>query len=198
MGEAVKPARSARTNYHRGDLKPDLIRLARDHISAHGVASLSLAELARHAGVAQSAPYRHFADRGALLQALATEGFREFRDALDAASVNPGADDVLTRMASAYVRFAEGNIELYRLMFGSGVVQTVMDGSDLQIAADESFDCLRNTVRDTVQATDVDLVARIIWAQLHGLVLLKAEGFFHYDLAAITSFLPTLNLANFK
>ncbi len=47
---------------------------------------MSFVSLARLAAVSQPAPYRHFADRKALLEAVTTEGFEEFAAALTAAA----------------------------------------------------------------------------------------------------------------
>ena len=74
-----------------------------------GVAALSLRELARQVGVSHAAPRRHFADRQALLDALAprtgsTASARSCAAAVDAAGA--GFDAQLRAFARAYVRFA--------------------------------------------------------------------------------------------
>jgi len=72
-----------------------------------GPASVSLREVARRAGVSQAAPYHHFADKAALLAAVAEEGFRLF-DAHQDAALTPGADAVeqLASLGVSYLRFA--------------------------------------------------------------------------------------------
>ena len=67
-------------------------------------------EAARRAGVSHNAPYRHFSDRDALLDALAVEGFRELKQALAGRSGR--------ELGEAYVRFALERPERFRLMFG--------------------------------------------------------------------------------
>ena len=61
--------------YHHGDLRPALLRAAAKILEKEGREAISLRDLARRAGVSHNAPYRHFADRGALLAVLADEGF---------------------------------------------------------------------------------------------------------------------------
>src|SRR5258708_32844875 len=68
---------AAKRTYAHGDLRAAVLKAAASKIDRHGFETLSLRELAASIGVAHSAPYRHFADRDALLAALATEGFRE-------------------------------------------------------------------------------------------------------------------------
>ncbi len=117
MSAASSKKTSRRTGYHHGDLRRTLVRIARAQIAESGAHSMSLASLARRAGVSQPAPYRHFAHRNALLEAVTTEGFEEFAAALTAAAAAGGRDGALKAMALAYVAFGEVNIELYRLMF---------------------------------------------------------------------------------
>ena len=162
--------------YHHGDLRRDLLAVARGEIAKHGAGALSLAALARLAGVSQAAPYRHFADRHALLEAVAVEGFRALIGELsDASDGRPAPMAVLAR---AYVRFGESNAELYRLMFASGLVPATAAGSPLAAMADEAFALLRAAL--ALQVPDEPQVRRAahrVWAQLHGLVMLKADGF---------------------
>ena len=52
------------------------MRIARDQIAESGADAMSFVSLARLAAVSRPAPYRHFADRKALLEAVTTEGSR--------------------------------------------------------------------------------------------------------------------------
>ena len=54
--------------YHHGDLGQALVRSALEILSEAGVAGLSLRAAARRAQVSAMAPYRHFADKEALLR----------------------------------------------------------------------------------------------------------------------------------
>src|SRR5689334_4388849 len=105
MSEKTAARPRKRRTYHHGDLRQALLDAARAEIAAHGAQNLSLSSLARRAGVAQSAPYRHFADREELLAAIATEGFEAFIDALNAAVATGSEGGALKRMAKAYLRF---------------------------------------------------------------------------------------------
>src|SRR6202008_3979614 len=117
--------------YHHGNLREALLDRAEGTRRERGVQELSLRELAREVGVSHAAPRRHFADKQALLDALAEEGFerlgRELREAMDAAG---GADESggsgavggsfearLDAFARAYVRFATRDAALLELMF---------------------------------------------------------------------------------
>lgn len=97
------------STYHHGDLRPALLAAAAQALEKDGPDGISLRELARRAGVSHTAPYRHFADRQALLAALAEEGFATLAAELDG---KPWRDQ-----AVAYVRFALAHPARFRLMF---------------------------------------------------------------------------------
>lgn len=185
MRENPSRKTSGRASYHHGDLRRTLLRAARDQIAESGAHAMSLASLARRAGVSQPAPYRHFADRNALLEAVTTEGFEEFAAALTAAAAAGQRDGTLKAMALAYVVFGEANIELYRLMFTSRLVPEAGTGSALETAAVDAFNRLREALSVTTPADRVDDEALLIWAQLHGLVMLKADGHISRPLAEL-------------
>ncbi|MEJ0003660.1 MAG: TetR/AcrR family transcriptional regulator [Pararobbsia sp.] len=170
------------------------MRIARDQIAESGAHAVSLASLARLAGVSQPAPYRHFADRNALLEAVTTEGFEEFAAALAAAAAG-GGDGTVKAMAFAYVAFGEANIELYRLMFASRLVPEAGTGSALEIAAVDAFNRLREALSATTRAERVDDQAHLIWSQLHGLVMLKADGHIRRPLAELVEMSSLFNPA---
>jgi AcrR family transcriptional regulator len=174
-----------RDGYHHGDLRRTLVRIARDQIAESGAQAMSLASLARRAGVSQPAPYRHFADRNALLEAVTTEGFEEFAAALTAAAATGGPDGALKAMALAYVAFGEANIELYRLMFASRLVPEAGTGSALETAAFEAFGRLLTALSPTTPVDRIQEEAQLIWAQLHGLVMLKADAHITRPLAEL-------------
>jgi AcrR family transcriptional regulator len=71
--------------YHHGDLANALLTAAAQAIEAHGVAAVSLRDIARRAGVSHGAPAHHFKDKAGLLTALATQGHLLLRDALNTA-----------------------------------------------------------------------------------------------------------------
>ncbi|MEO7270981.1 MAG: helix-turn-helix domain-containing protein, partial [Vicinamibacterales bacterium] len=72
MTRAAKTARRPRRPYHHGDLRRGLLDEAVATIRAEGVGALTLREIGARLGVSRTAFYRHFADKGALLAAVAT------------------------------------------------------------------------------------------------------------------------------
>lgn len=161
-----KPAKGA---YHHGDLRSEILRSAGKIIEEQGVAGLSLREAARRAGVSHNAPYRHFADRGALLAALAAEGFGRLGAALElGAAAGPRA------RGEAYVRFALEHPQRFRLMFG-GLVPLDADPA-LRQAAAGTYAALVRAFEPLAGARGAPIAAAAAWSLVHGLSQLLLDG----------------------
>ena len=104
--------------YHHGNLRAALLEAAEQTVEAGGASRLTLRELSRALGVSHTSPRRHFADRQALLDALAQRGFERLGAALARASKDRGQtfDERLTQLARAHVRFAWQHPSLFALM----------------------------------------------------------------------------------
>ncbi|MEU6346046.1 TetR/AcrR family transcriptional regulator [Streptomyces sp. NPDC046977] len=110
---------------HHGDLRNALEEAALALVAERGPHGFTLAEACRRAGVSVSAPYKHFADRDALLASLALKGYQEqqrrYRAAL-ASGTDPA--EQLAAFAAAYVRFAAEERALFDITFLAGLDKT--------------------------------------------------------------------------
>src|SRR5687767_6594578 len=114
--------------YHHGDLSRALLQAALRTIQREGVESVTLRGVGKDVGVSRSALYRHFADKSALLRAVAREGFRMLRATLvDAWERGGKGRPGFEAMGEAYVRFAVENPSHYRVMFGASILGTAAD-----------------------------------------------------------------------
>jgi AcrR family transcriptional regulator len=129
----------------------------------------------RRRDVGDGAPYRHFANRDALLAAVAADGFERFRDTLVAAQDEARENEVFLQTCLAYLEFARANRGVYRLMFASQLLREA-DDEALDRAASAAFDFLLEGVAKTAPAERVRATAVWIWSTLHGLAMLEAEG----------------------
>lgn len=105
--------------YHHGRLRSALLDAAERTLRKHGADRVTLRELAREVGVSHAAPHRHFADRQALLDALAVLGFERLHAELQAADDRAG-DTFAERLhaaVAAYIHFATRDAALLELMF---------------------------------------------------------------------------------
>lgn len=161
--------------YHHGDLKVALIRAAREQLGAGGVGSLKLRGLARAVGVTHPAAYRHFADKEALLEAVAQQGFDELADALHRAAERSeeGLEPTLRALADAYLDFALRNPELTRVMFALIPADARIQNEALYRASKRAYIALTASVETLSGDTLVD--SAVVWATLHGLAKLTIE-----------------------
>jgi AcrR family transcriptional regulator len=106
--------------FHHGNLKSELLDRAARTLRESGVDALSLRELARQAGVSHGAPRRHFADRQALLDALAEQGFRRLDESVRAiVTADAPYRERFRTLAAGYVDVAVTDGALMDLMFSA-------------------------------------------------------------------------------
>ncbi len=178
---AAKPAASApRDRYHHGDLRQSLIDAAIALIQDGDLSQVSLREVSRRVGVSHNAPYRHFQDKEALLNAVAAQGFQGLKRVTEAAiAVTPGdAAEQLQAIGKAYIQFAVQNPVYYRVMFSLSDAQ---QDAALKEAMAQSWGVLFQVIlagqaSSVFRAEDPRQMAQVAWAMVHGIALLAIEG----------------------
>ncbi len=178
--------RGRRRSYHHGNLRAALIESATAMVEEGGGERISLRAVAARTGVSQTAPYRHFADKTALLSAVAVPGFQAFTECLDQAiaSADEPAEQ-LAAMGRAYVDFAMTRTGMFRLMFLSDLLPSSQD-SELGSVATGSFERLAPVVsacRGDTDSVPRDATAVAAWALIHGLAMLCLYRVVHPDMA---------------
>lgn len=181
MARSPRVTRKAPRSYHHGNLRRALLDEALATIRAEGVDGLTLREIGARLGVSRTALYRHFADKRALLAAVATEGFRTLREQLITAWEGGGRGRAaFDAMGVAYIRFAVANPSHYRVMFG-GFVDPKASEPELADEAAGAFQALVGALaslqRDAlVRGDDTVTMARFVWAVVHGVAMLGIDG----------------------
>jgi AcrR family transcriptional regulator len=181
MTASRRAARKPRGRYHHGNLRRALIDEALATIRAEGVGGLTLREIGARLGVSRTALYRHFADKRALLTAVATEGFRTLRQQLVTVWEGGGRGRAAFQaMGVAYVGFAVANPSHYRVMFGGFVDQQPRE-RELATEGAGAFQALVDALislqgRRVVRGDDILLMARFVWAVVHGVAMLAIDG----------------------
>jgi AcrR family transcriptional regulator len=153
-----------------GQLRGELVRAAAVLLERTGaVEAVTLRAVAREAGVSAPAVYGHFADLGALLDAVVDEGFDQLRQQILAA-VAPVTDPAERLVAGcrAYVGAGLAAPARYRAMFGprrghgGEAFAVLVDGVTACVAAGRSA------------SADPAADAALLWTALHGVVTLHA------------------------
>jgi AcrR family transcriptional regulator len=143
----------------------DIVRAARDLLTAEGVDALTLGRVAGALGIKPPSLYKHFTGKRELEAVLIAEGLEAHAEAL--AEVG----ESLAEIAAAYRRFALANPQLYRLMTERPLPRDLLpEGLEARAAA------------PVIRAAggDPDL-ARAAWAFAHGMVQLELAGRFPPD-----------------
>jgi AcrR family transcriptional regulator len=172
----------AKDGYHHGDLANALIAAALKAVEQGGVEAVSLRDLAQSLGVSRAAPYRHFADRDALLAAVAARGFEDLVAGYEAALEAPGDGlEVLRGAGNVYLEFAKRRPGLFRLMFDSDFLSRDVPPAVLIGPANKAYHLLwRAMERAYPDADEATIKARSItsWSTIYGYIALNRGGRF--------------------
>lgn len=170
---------NSNVKYHHGDLRRALLEAAHEMIKKRGPAGLTLRAVARAADVSHAAPYHHFADKDALLAAVAEDGFDALRESVGAKSATADSPArAMQQAAVAYVVFAIEHPNLFRVMFGPQLADKSAYPS-LQTAARATYGAIEGGLRSCVPlGTSSSAVAEMAvasWAATHGLAMLLVD-----------------------
>lgn len=181
--------------YHHGDLRAALLDCGMRLLESSDAESLSLRAVAREAGVSATAVYRHFADKAALLRALAAAGLDQLaanqRDAMLAAGDTAAG---LEASGIAYVRFALARPQLFRMIMsnlavnaGAAIDQTAAAPAEVSAAMRQLRDALAAVAGPGTTPAEARILAARAWAQVHGLAMLILDGQLPDDEALIAA-----------
>jgi AcrR family transcriptional regulator len=155
-----------------------LLAAAASLLDQGGVEAVTLRDVGRMAGVSHNAPYKHFADKTALLAAVAANELRALARRLERARRD--ALDPIAAMAAAgrgYVRWAAAHPERFKLTFSRLDVDDP-DVGDAAAAARVTFfqPFLAAARAGLLRDNDAGRVAVRVWTAAHGAVDLDLAG----------------------
>src|SRR6187402_2856027 len=152
------------------DLRARLVEEAM-RMLADDPAALTLRAVARAAGVSAMAPYRHFPDKAALLDAVKHDGFERLRVALLQADQADGDGEALIGQGLAYLRFADDHPSLFRLMFSGPLAAPPV----LKAGEDTAYAVLACRIAH-LAPRQAEVATTAAWAIVHGLAVLQLDG----------------------
>lgn len=150
-----------------------------------GYAAVTMRAIAAEMRRSHTAVYRYFESKEQIFQRVRAAAFRRFGEFLARASRaerDPAAR--LRKLLRAYAEFALRDPDAYRLMFE--LDQAPKDGSpELAAAMDWAFSLAREAARAAVEAGvasgDVETLAHVLWAAMHGIVSLHLANHLIFD-----------------
>jgi len=155
-----------------------LCSVATRRFAEHGYAGVTLRALAAELGCSPMTPYRYFANKAEIFEAVRAAAFERFADSQACAAAS-GADPIerLRALGLAYVQFALEEPHAYRIMFELDPPEAPPESLGAQ---HRSWTIMHSAVEDAVAAGRLsgapDLLAHLFWSGIHGLVTLHLSG----------------------
>lgn len=159
-----------------------IVQASVELIREQGLSALSMREVARRAGVSHQAPYYYFADREAIIGAIAEQGFRAMREYVERSAPAPDAapHEAILAAGRAYLEFAFERPAHFRVMFRPELVtherhpKVLGEGID---ACDTFFRIVKNAAAAGLPvAPGADAFFLLCWSVVHGLACLVLDG----------------------
>lgn len=167
----------------RQEMRAQILAGARRLLDARGVEALTMRAVADEIGYSTGAIYEYFRSKDDLCAALFFQGSEGLTGRMDRAvadlPLDAGVRERIAASGSAYRQFALDNPDLYLLIFGS-MAPTAPPSAD-ELSEANSFQTLldlvaEGTERGELAPTDPARAATVLWAFVHGFVMLELTG----------------------
>jgi len=165
--------RTLKTGYHHGDLRTALIDAGLHLTRSGGPEALTIREATRQVGVSPNAAYRHFADREALLSAVASAIQHQMAARMQSPARRQ-ASDRLRAVGMGYIKFALDEPGWFAVAFFGADVQTETASAPPYLALIDALDAM-------VSAKELSPDRRAgaewsCWSAVHGFAELALRG----------------------
>jgi len=166
-----------KTGYHHGDLRTALIDAGLHLTRAGGPDALTIREATRQVGVSPNAAYRHFADREALLSAVAMAIQHRMAARMHSSVRRQGSFDLLRAVGIGYIKFALDEPGWFTVAFFGGDPT----GLDAETASAPPYVALVGALDAMVDAGALSPGQREgaewpCWSAVHGFAELALRG----------------------
>lgn len=160
--------------YHHGDLRAALIDAGLQLTRVGGPEALTIREATRRVGVSPNAAYRHFADREALLEAVAMEIQHRMTLRMRTSVRRRGSTELLRAVGVGYIKFALDEPGWFAVAFFGASPSNETAGAPPYLALVEALDTM-------VEAGALSPERREgaewpCWAAVHGFAELALHG----------------------
>jgi AcrR family transcriptional regulator len=158
-----------------------IIEAARAIVTEEGAEAVSMRRVATAAGITPMAIYRHFADRGALLRAVADDLGAQLRELWVAPDPDADPETLVREQLRRFLDFALGRPRLYRFLMIDGWARARRYPQDFRESEGPAFARIVDLVADLMargdwRPDDPTEVALSLTAQTQGLVQLYLSG----------------------
>ena len=164
-----------RKGRERAEREQRIVVTAREIAARYGWPAVTIRRLADEIEYSQPVVYSHFANREAIVAAVAVEGFGELAVALRQAGNYRERRKAMRSVADAYLAFAHAQPALYEAMFtmATGLHFAAGDTKpELRVA----FAALAAVVTPSKSGDEAATLTETFWATLHGLAELECSA----------------------
>jgi AcrR family transcriptional regulator len=164
--------------------RQSLLEAAGALLDAGGPEAVTLREVGARTGVSRSAPYRHFADKEALLTVLATNAVGRLGDTLEGlANSDDPPERALRAALLSLISIGRARPHLYRLMFTT----PTSDPTAAVRAAERTWDLFLDIVGRVVGPEQARRYGALLLTNAHGIAGLESSGHLVWDKWHITA-----------
>jgi len=152
-----------------------------------GPENFNMRLLASELGVSAMTPYRYYKDKEEILSAIRARAFNRFADQLERAIESADTPpDKSMAVGKAYIRFALEEQTCFRLIFDFAEPKKGTPVPELAAAEARAKATMTTHVRMMVKEGyfegDPELIGHVLWAGLHGVVVLHLSGKLYGDI----------------
>ena len=165
-----------RREREREEVRRKILTAARDLFATEGYDRITMRRIADAIEYSATTIYNHFEDKDDLVQALCQEDFSRLFQAMQ--ETPPPADPVeaVRQLGLAYARFGISYPNHYRFMFMTPGKFAYLREHDTS-PGEQAFGLVRAAVTAAIEGGyfrpgDVDTVAQVLWASMHGAIAL--------------------------
>ena len=160
--------------------RADVCRVAEVLFARHGVEGVTMRQIAAELGCSSTTAYRYFQSKDDILTAVRVSAFNRFCEVIeDATRSSPDPRESARNVGQAYLGFALGSPDAYRMMFDLG--QAAATGNAevaeaLARARRTMVGYLAPLIDQGIVRCDLHALGQMLWASAHGLVMLRLSG----------------------
>lgn len=166
----------------KAELRGRILEAARALFVKRGYEAVTMREIARQVGYTPTALYYHFPDKESLLRALCENDFSALSEQFNRLGRIADPIERLRRIGEAYAKFGLEYPQHYRLMFLTAHPEPVSKHIEKGNPEQDAYAFLLQAVREGVaagrfrqQLTDPELIAQVLWGNMHGQVSLRLQ-----------------------
>ncbi len=169
-------SRLERRERERAERRQAILTAARELAESEGWEAVTTRRLSDRIEYSQPVLYSHFANRDAIIEAVALEGFSELSVVLHHGKSKARTPEAALRgTARAYVEFAKANPALYDAMF-TLATDLPFGRPETPVQLHSAFDEIRKAVEPLAGSRDPETLTEVVWSSLHGFASLALAG----------------------